>query len=74
MNMESRGHMAKLTTVRLTLTAADIAAAQGGVDPLDDRTPIWVEIPSDYDAAAITADDVVRDPAITVVGDPEDDE
>jgi hypothetical protein len=69
MGVSNEEHIMTATskTVRLTITAADLIEAQGGVDPICDQTRIWVEIPADYDPEAITAADVIDDPAITVV-------
>ncbi|MGE3526007.1 MAG: hypothetical protein AB7I33_08800 [Gemmatimonadales bacterium] len=58
-------------TVQTTVTEADLAEAQGGTCPGGDDTPVWVECPDDYDAATITADDVIHDPAIRKVPEPE---
>jgi len=52
-------------TVRTNITAAQVAAAQGGTD--GDQRLVTVECPAHYDVEQITAADIVGDPAIRVV-------
>jgi len=54
--------------VRLRVTDADVVAAQGGTGGRPIR--LWVEMPVEYDAEAVTADDIANDPALTVVPGP----
>jgi hypothetical protein len=58
-------------TVLTNVTAAQLAAAQGGVD--SDRRLQWIECPAHYDVAALTAADLANDPAVCVLeGQPVD--
>jgi len=65
--MPERRQMAQTRITRQQLTEA-----QGGIDPTEDQTLVWVECPADYDADAITAEDIVRDPAVRAREVPED--
>jgi hypothetical protein len=50
--------------VRTNVTQGDLRRVQGSPDHRDDATPVWVQCPAGYDAALITAADVLRDPAV----------
>ena len=56
-------------TVTLALTHSDLDRAQGGQPQVEDDRPLRVRVPAEYDPAAITAEDVILDEAIVVVGD-----
>lgn len=57
--------------VETTVTATELAAAQGGYRPDQSTTPVWVVCPKDYDPDAITADDILNDGSIWAVSGPE---
>jgi len=56
-------------TAITTVTVADLAAAQGGVGSEHYTDLVTVECPDTYDPAAITAADIIHDPAITMVAE-----
>lgn len=59
----------KTKTVETSVTKSDLVAAQGGWSA-PDTTRLWVECPAHYDAAKITAADIVHDSQIRTVPHP----
>ncbi len=53
--------------VQTTVTYDELEAARGGVVPAGDASRVVVICPDDYDAATITAADILHDPAIVSV-------
>lgn len=53
--------------VRTTVTYDELEAARGGIIPAGDASRVVVICPDDYDAATITAADILHDPAIVLV-------
>ncbi len=66
--------MTNTKTVRTNVTSNDLCAAQGGIQPgIQGTDNVWVTCPVAYSATKITAEDIVNDSAITVVGAPSHD-
>src|SRR5690606_14788336 len=61
------GSMTPRTITATTVTTEELVTAQGGIVQIGGDEIVWVECPADYDPEAITAEDIIYDPEITVV-------
>jgi len=60
--------MSEYKIARVPVTDEEVVAEGGGVGGLPVR--LWVEMPVEYDPDAVTAEDIVGDPALKVVPAP----
>lgn len=59
-------------TVETYVTREDLTIAQGGYDPMQDQTRVWVECPVSYEIEDIGPYDIIHDSAIVQVERPLD--